>query len=285
MVAKGMMFTSIAHLLFGLDAKELADPFVQAASFAEEYWVNGDAIDGSPGTLGRQQDNSFAVQNHTAETIARGTRMIGAHEQISPDRVTAIVRTLLNSYNATATAVIWVLLQLAQHGSVLERVHHEIDRVIGTRLPDPGHMRQLPFTRSVVMEVLRLFPPAWAFGRVAIAENRIGDTLVPARATISVSPYTLQRDARFWRKPNDFLPERFTSDRPDPNSGYAYLPFGGGQRRCPAAALNVGFVQMIVTSILRLARIEVTNHQPIKPRGLVALRTDPPVLARFLART
>jgi hypothetical protein len=281
---KGMMFTSITHLLFGIDASELADPFVEAASLAEEYGMTDCSSVGSPDCLGRRYGDTSAVQIHTAEAIARRTRMIHAHERISSDRAAAIVRTLLNSYNATATALIWLLLQLAQHEDVLEGVHHEIDGVIGTCRPEPGHMRQLPYTRSVVMEALRLFPPAWAFGRVAKAEHRVGDTLVPAGAVMSVSPYTLQRDARFWRSPSTFRPERFTSDQPEPNTGYAYLPFGGGTRRCPAAALNVGSILIIVTSILRLARIEVTNHQPIKPRGLVALRTEPPVMARLVAR-
>jgi cytochrome P450 len=280
-----MMFRVITHLLFGLDAPELADPFVQAAGLAEEHWMNGLSVDGSPRSPGRLDGESFTVQKHTAEVIARSTQMIRAHEEISSDRTTAIVRTLLNSYNATATALIWILLQLARHGPLLDRVHHEIDGVVGTGVPDPGNLRRLPFTRSVVMEVLRLFPPAWMLGRVAIVENRIGDTLVPARAVVSVSPYTLQRDTRFWRNPNAFVPERFTSDQPDPNTGYAYLPFGAGRRRCPAAALNVGSIQIILASMLRVARIEVTNHKPIKPRGLVALRSDPPVLARFLART
>ena len=286
LLAKTMMFTSITRLLFGVETGN-SDAFVRAVSFVEECWVNEmvSTESPSPGPLERRYRASLAVQNRTAEAIARAAGIVLGGEKISPDRTTAIVRTLLNTYNATATALCWLMLAVATHGAVAARLYDEIDSVIGRRLPGPGDLPQLPYTRMVVMETLRLYPPAWAIGRVAVAPDRIGETMIPPAAVISISPYALQRDARFWESPNAFLPERFASGHPPVRARYAYLPFGSGRRRCPAARLNVGHLQIVLAAIVRLARIEGANQGPIRPRGLVALRPDPPVLARFTARS
>lgn len=171
------------------------------------------------------------------------------------DRLTATevhdqIFTLLNAgIETTATTLSWALHLLGGHPEVQERVHAEITGELDGRLPAFEDLPRLDYTRCVLTEVMRLYPPAWLLTRTATADARLGDHRVPAGSTLVFSPYLIQRDPRLFNEPERFDPDRWMS-RPGRTSGqHALFPFGGGARKC------IGDVFSINESLIALAGI------------------------------
>ncbi|HYW10980.1 MAG TPA: cytochrome P450, partial [Longimicrobium sp.] len=147
---------------------------------------------------------------------------------------------------------------------------------------DDGRAARLPLLRRVVSEVLRLYPPAWMLGRTAERPVRLGDAEIPGGAIVSVSPYAMQRHPALWDRPSEFRPERFAPEEAAGRPRGSVLPFGAGARRCPAAAMVPGHLHAFLAVLLRTHAVERADDTPVRPRGLVALRADPPLRLRFV---
>src|SRR5262249_5958444 len=132
----------------------------------------------------------------------------------------------------TANALTWTWHLLAQHADTERRLHAEIDSVLGDRIPVADDAMRLPYTRMVLSESMRLYPPAWAIGRRAIEDVPLGQYSVPKGPFVLVSQYLIQRDPRFYPDPERFDADRWLPDRQKARPKYAYFPFGGGTRVC-----------------------------------------------------
>lgn len=135
-------------------------------------------------------------------------------------------------HETTARTMTFAWYALAMNPKVTERLHEELDRVLGGRLPTVEDMRKLPYTLQVVKEVLRVYPPAPFYARDAVADDELGGYHVPAGASIMLSPYYTHRHPKFWETPEVFDPERFTREREAARHAHAYHPFATGQRIC-----------------------------------------------------
>lgn len=140
-----------------------------------------------------------------------------------------VLTLFLAGHETTANALTWTWLLLARNPECERRMHEEIDEVLGGRLPEFEDVPALRYTERVLAEAMRLYPPAWALGRRAIAPVHLaGHTLLPGSVFV-LSPYVTHRDDRWWPEPEHFDPDRFLVDsRPK----FAYFPFGGGPRVC-----------------------------------------------------
>ena len=117
-----------------------------------------------------------------------------------------------------------------------------------------GHRETLPWTRAVIDEALRLFPPAWALSRRSLGADVIGGREVPAGTLVIISPWLMHRRADPWADPLAFRPERFL----DPGAGRSgYLPFGQGPRLCIGREFALGEMVMVLSELLRDHRIDV----------------------------
>ncbi|MDZ8236984.1 MAG: cytochrome P450 [Nostoc sp. ChiQUE01a] len=286
---KKMMFAVYVKILFNIDAEDWSEAFVSATNFIEEYCANQSYLAQNLSVtelvpLKQSYQEAIEVQNAIAARIGRCAGLVAPDSEVSKQLKTTIVRTLLNSYNGMATALCWIIYQLVQCQEVLEQVYSEVDRVIGDRQPTVKDISKLSYMRLVVMEVLRLYPPAWMLGRQAINSDRIGETLIPPGAIISLSPYTMHRKAQLWERPKEFIPERFASENSQARPTFAYFPFGGGIRKCPAGQLVFSQLQIILAAMLRLCSFESASNEILKPRGLVSLRPHPGVSMRITIR-
>jgi cytochrome P450 len=135
-------------------------------------------------------------------------------------------------HETTATTMTFAWYALAANPGVAERLHEELDRVLGGRSPTANDLRQLPYTLQVIKEVLRLYPPAPFYARDAVDPGELGGFHVPARATVLLSPYYTHRHPDFWEHPERFDPDRWTREREAARHGHAYHPFSGGPRVC-----------------------------------------------------
>lgn len=142
------------------------------------------------------------------------------------------VTLLTAGHGTTSIALMWAFYLLSQHPDQEARFHHEVDAVVGSRLPDVNDLQKLTYTRAVFAEALRLYPPVWAQDREAERTLDIGGYVIPKNAVVLVSQWVTQRDARFFPGPSAFLPERWLGKTNSFTQRTTYFPFGLGPRVC-----------------------------------------------------
>jgi cytochrome P450 len=180
---------------------------------------------------------------------------------------------LLAGHETTANALMWTLYLLSQNADAATKLHAELDRVLAGRLPAPRDYPQLSFAKRVVTESMRLFPPAWIIGRRAIADYAIGDYHLPPRSVIFMSPFVMQRDARFYAEPTRFNPDRWTPEFEAALPKFAYFPFGGGARQCIGEQFAWMEAVLVLATIAQRWRFELDPSQRIVPQPLITLRS------------
>jgi cytochrome P450 len=141
-------------------------------------------------------------------------------------------------------------------------------------MPVYADLPVLEYTRMIFEESLRLYPPAWVIGRVAIGDDQIGDYFVPAGTIIAISPYTLHRHLSFWDNPERFDPERFTAVRAAARQRFAYIPFGAGPRQCIGNHLSMFEAQLIIAMIAQHYELSFVPDHEIEPEVVFVLRPD-----------
>jgi cytochrome P450 len=188
-----------------------------------------------------------------------------------------VLTLLLAGHETTAASLAWTFILLSRYPAARERLEREVDEVIGGREPKAEDADELPWTKAVLSEAMRLYPPAWTIERDAVDDDEVGDVPIPAGATLAVPPYLIHRNADIWPNPEGFEPERFMGEQRRPR--YAYLPFGGGRRICVGA----GFAMLEATLVL--ATISRTHRLDLVPgRAAVTFRPAGPVPMRVVRR-
>jgi len=179
---------------------------------------------------------------------------------------------LLAGHETTALALSWTWYLLAHHPDVDTAMQAELQTVLGGRLPTVEDLPQLQYTRMVLTEALRLYPPAWLMTRRARQEVVIGDYRFPPGTFFLLSPYLTHHDARFFPDPEAFVPTRWAAPPETDPARYAYLPFGGGPRQC----LGEGFAWMagllVLATVAQTWRMRLVPGPPVAPWALVTLR-------------
>lgn len=193
--------------------------------------------------------------------------------QMSDEQVRDEVMTLfLAGHETTANAMTWTWYLLSEHPEVEAKLHEELDAVLEGRQPTVEDVPSLRYTEMVVAESMRLYPPAWAIGRLALKDHEIGGYTIPARALVLLSPYVTHRDARYFPDPTRFDPERWTPEAKEVRPQFAYFPFGGGTRRC----IGEGFAWMegilLLASLARNWRMRLVPGHRVETLPVITLR-------------
>jgi cytochrome P450 len=185
-----------------------------------------------------------------------------------------VMTLFIAGHETTANAIVWTFYLLAQHPAIEARLQAEVDAVLGGRLPTAEDARQLKYTRMVLSEAMRLYPPAWAIGRRAVADDEIGGYKIPANAGVVFSQWVMHRHPLYWREPLAFQPERFDPDLdPQPKRPrYAYFPFGGGARACIGEAFAWLEGVLLIAMLAQQFRFEVPPNVPVEPQPGITLR-------------
>ncbi|WP_058868246.1 cytochrome P450 [Chloracidobacterium thermophilum] len=178
----------------------------------------------------------------------------------------------LAGHETTANALTWTWYLLSQHPEVEACLHAEVDAVLGGRLPTAADYGKLKYTEMVFAESMRLYPPAWVFGRRALEAFSLGNYRLPARALILMSPYVVQRRSDFYPAPERFIPERWTPEEKEKRPKFSYFPFGGGPRAC----IGEGFAWMegvlILATLAQKWRLRLAPEARVVPEPLITLR-------------
>jgi cytochrome P450 len=183
-----------------------------------------------------------------------------------------VVTLFLAGHETTANALTWASYLLSTHVAVARRLQAEVDEALEGGMPTASELPKLPYTRMVIDETLRLYPPAWITNRRAIESDTVCGYRIPADATLSISPYVTHRDPTLWENPEGFDPERFSPERSAGRPHYAYFPFGGGPRQC----IGKGFALMEATLVLALLTQRYELHlvpgRRVETEALATLR-------------
>lgn len=179
---------------------------------------------------------------------------------------------MLAGHETTANALTWTWYLVSQSPDARAALRAELDRVLGGRLPTIGDLPALRYTEQLVTESLRLYPPAWLIGRRTINSYRVGGYTLPPRTIVVMSPYVVQRDSRWFREPDRFLPERWTPDFTASLPKLAFFPFGAGSRQCIGESFAWTEMILLIATIAQRWELSLVPGHPVAPHPLITLR-------------
>jgi cytochrome P450 len=180
-----------------------------------------------------------------------------------------VLTMLVAGHETTATTLSWTFALLAQHPNVEQTLQAELARVLGGRIPTMADLPQLSYTRMVIDEVLRLYPPVYIFSRKVMKEDTIGGYRIPAGSSVDISPYITHRHPAFWDRPDAFEPERFAGEL---RHRFAYFPFSSGPRQCIGNNFALTEMQLVLATIAQRYQLHLLPNQQIEPEQLLTLR-------------
>lgn len=183
-----------------------------------------------------------------------------------------VMTIFLAGHETTANALTWTWYLLSQNPEAEARLHQEIDAVLAGRLPTFADVAQLKYTEMVLAESMRLYPPAWALGRLTMNECEIGGYLVPKKSLVLMSQYVMHRNARYFPEPLRFDPDRWTASAREARPQFSYFPFGGGPRRC----IGEGFAWMegvlLIATLAQQWQMRLVPNHPVALKPVITLR-------------
>ena len=186
-----------------------------------------------------------------------------------------LVTLALAGHETTANALTWIWMLLSQHPRVAAGVRQEVASEVGDGRIDAEALSKLELTERVVLEALRLYPPAWGVERTVRAPVQLAGVDLRKGDILLVCQYTLHRDPRFWREPARFDPERFAPAVAGSRPRFVYIPFGGGARICIGKAFAIMEAKLILAAVIRRlafvmptgSRAELDPGVTLRPRG------------------
>ena len=175
-------------------------------------------------------------------------------------------------HETSANAMTWMLEQVARHPSVEAALLKEFDRVLGTRSPTFSDLPALAYTRQVVQETLRHYPPAWATDRLCVTADTYQGAAIPAGMVVLLFLHGAHHHPGYWTEPGAFRPERFAESGDVRGVREAYFPFGGGPRLCIGNNFAMMEMQLALVFLLRRYRFRplLSATPPAEP--LITLR-------------
>ena len=189
-----------------------------------------------------------------------------------------VMTLMLAGHETTANALSWTFYLLSEHEAVWQKLQAELDQTLRDpatgrpRLPTVADLAQLPYTRQIIEEALRLYPPAWSIARMTVADDQIGEYPIKAGTAVYISPYAIHRHPAFWNNPDTFDPDRFTPERAAGRPRYAYIPFIGGPRQCIGNNFAMIEAQLILAAVSQRYRLKMVPGHPVVPQPLITLR-------------
>ncbi len=202
-----------------------------------------------------------------------------SHEELR-DQVATMI---LAGHETTAVTLFWSLLLLAQAPEVQDRIAAEAAPLDLSPDNAAAALDRLVYTKAVISETLRLYPPAFVIVRQAIEADRAGEIDIPRGTVIMMAPWVLHRHQLLWRDPDGFDPTRFLPDVPPPPR-FSYLPFGAGPRICVGAAFAMAEATLALAQLARSFHIRRDSDEPVLPVAVVTTQPDHAPLFRLAPR-
>jgi cytochrome P450 len=175
-------------------------------------------------------------------------------------------------HETTAVALTWTFYLLSQHPEADRRLRAEVADVLDGRIPTAEDLPRLEYTRRVIEESLRLYPPVFALVRDVLEDDEIGGFHIPARTMVSLSPYATHHHPEFWPDPEAFDPERFTPERSDGRPRFAWFPFLGGPHQCIGQEFAMMEAILVVAMLVQSFEFRLAPGVCVEPKPRLSLR-------------
>ena len=175
-------------------------------------------------------------------------------------------------HETTANSLAWTWYLISQAPDVEERLHNELDRVLGGRLPTLADVPRLIYTRAVFEEAIRLYPPVPLLGRQALHEEEIRGRRIRAGSLVLVVPWLLHRHRQLWDRPDHFVPERFLPENSLSRPKHAYIPFSTGPRICAGAAFGLTEAILCLAVLAQRVKLRLASGALVEPVCRLTLR-------------
>lgn len=182
-----------------------------------------------------------------------------------------VVTVFAAGHETTALALSWLFYLLSKNPEVANRLYAEVD-ALGNKNPDMPDLPRLSYTRQVIDETLRVYPPAWIFNRYTIADDEICGFPIKAGSIVMISPYVNHRLPEYWPEPDKFDPDRFSPDKVASRPRFAYLPFGGGPHQCIGNNFALVEATLVTAVIAQHFRLELAPGTSVVTQPTVTLR-------------
>jgi cytochrome P450 len=183
-----------------------------------------------------------------------------------------VLTLFLAGHETASTALAWTFYLLSRHPDARRRLEDELARELGDGPVTTAILPKLALTRRIVMESMRLFPPAYVTGRRAVSSQTISGYRIEQGSLCFVSPYVTHRHPQFWDNPEGFDPDRFLPDASQTRSPWAYFPFGGGPHICIGQGLAMMEVQIVLATLARRFRLDLVPGHRIEPLCAITLK-------------
>jgi len=233
-----------------------------AAKAVEAWWAVPPAVIGAAPRDQRQKTLLKLIESAVADpSIPEFDAQQGVDE---------IKQYLWAGTETTALTLAWALYLLSQNPEAAARVRAEAAQVCGERDPEANDYSALSYTRSVIQETMRLYPPVWGFIRVANEADKIGDVDIVPGDRVVLFGYGAHHSEKFWDEPEEFRPERWL-DKTKKQVKYSYVPFGAGKRSCPGGAMSQLENTLALAMLLRKFQPEYVGPVPAPIQATVTL--------------
>jgi cytochrome P450 len=196
-----------------------------------------------------------------------------------------VMTLIIAGHETTASTLTWTWYLLSQHPDAAARLRQEVAALPEDLPMTVENLQQLAYTRQVIEESLRLYPPGWLLTRKAIVPVEMGGYTIEPGAHVFVSPYMVHRNPEFWPDPERFDPDRFAPGADEGRHMCAYIPFGAGPRRCIGEQLAILEMQIHFFVMAREFDLAYLGDAPPALEPQVNLRPREAIHMRPLART
>lgn len=222
---------------------------------------------------GSIDDGSVVAMLLAARDAENGTGLT------EPELRDELMTIFVGGYENSSNALAFTLALLAAHPEVAARHREEVDLGLQGRAPASTDLPALPYTRAVLEEAMRLYPPSWMITREALADDVVAGYRVPRGSQLLISAYGIHHAAELWPEPERFRPERFLAAAPEARERdrFAYMPFGGGPRICLGEQYALVEMMCVLTRIVQKATLRPVAGTRIEAQANVGLRPRHPL--------
>ncbi len=191
-----------------------------------------------------------------------------------------IISFMLAGHETGSNSMTWTFIELSRRPDVARAYFAEVDGELNGKTPEFDDLEKLMYTQQLYYEVLRFYPPGWAYSREAVEADSMAGVPIPAGAPVMLCAFAMQRHPRFWVNPEGFDPGRFSPENRPKVSDFAYFPFGGGVHACLGARFAMIEAAQTLGMLGQRFHFDLIGGQTIKPIPRVTLRPDRSVMMR-----
>jgi cytochrome P450 len=187
-------------------------------------------------------------------------------------------------HDTTAIALTWAFYLICRHPDIEAKILDEINTKWTGESLTMKALQEFRYTKMVIQEVLRLYPPVWTFGRRSVKEDNIGGFYIPANAAVTMPALFIHRSPEFWERPDEFYPEHFSPENMTSQKKHAYFPFGGGQHLCIGEHFALMEMQLVLIHMFRKYKISLVSKEPAEMNLLITIRPKEIIHVNFEKR-